>query len=388
MSIKNLWIIHFIILFSPFSITQAQTVSTLVNLNRGAIGDGIVVSPQGDIYYAEDYTKSTLFKITPDGDVTNFVTGLSGPTGAAIDSKGNIYTAGYPANLIYQISPDGKDSVILSGLNGPAGVAVNSNDELFITEFGSGVSGSGNRIIKLTPDGDMEIYASGNGLLGMVGIAVDDSNNLYTANWAAGDIYKTTPEQITTLFVHIQGRVNQICYSKGYLYVPSPNTRKIFRVSLAGDIEYIAGTGAAGYKDSSALYATFTLPNGIAANAAGDTLYLNDNGRVRMITGLDALTFIGSTESPGAPVQYELLQNYPNPFNPSTRITFRLPAASFVSLKVYNILGEMVDRLVEKELPSGTHTVTFNASQMASGIYFYKIQAENFFSVRKMIFAK
>jgi sugar lactone lactonase YvrE len=382
---KIFLVVFFFILLYPFAITEAQTVSTLVNLTQGNIGDGIVVSPQGDIYYSGNTSTSTLFKITPNGVVTNFATGLSGPTGAAIDSKGNIYTASYPSNLVYKISPEGTDSVILSGLNGPAGLAVNSNDELFISEFGSG---SGNRILKLSPDGDMEIYASGNGLLGMVGIAIDDSNNIYTANWSTGNIYKTTPEQTTTFFVDIQGTVNQISYSKGYLYMPSPSARKIFRVSLAGNIEYIAGTGAAGYQDSSAAYATFTRPNGIAANAAGDTLYINDNGRVRMITGLDALTFIGSTESPGAPVRYHLLQNYPNPFNPSTRITFHLPATSFVSLKVYNILGEMVDRLVEKELPSGTHTVTFNASQMASGIYFYKIQAENFFSVRKMIFAK
>jgi hypothetical protein len=96
-----------------------------------------------------------------------------------------------------------------------------------------------------------------------------------------------------------------------------------------------------------------------------------------------------------APNQFSLEQNYPNPFNPSTKITFSLPEASQVKLSVFNVLGEEVKTLLNENREAGVHTIDFDASGLASGVYLYKIQivpvgrqAGNFVQVRKMILTK
>ena len=84
------------------------------------------------------------------------------------------------------------------------------------------------------------------------------------------------------------------------------------------------------------------------------------------------------------PDKFDLLQNYPNPFNPSTKIRYSLPEVSSATIKVYDMLGNEVATLVNKEQPAGNYEVDFNASELSSGIYFYKLQAGNFIEMKKM----
>ena len=88
--------------------------------------------------------------------------------------------------------------------------------------------------------------------------------------------------------------------------------------------------------------------------------------------------------STSIPAPFKLFQNYPNPFNPSTRISFAVPEKSFVSLKVYNLLGKEITELAGKEYSAGEHSVIFDASQLGSGIYFYTLKTGNFTQTRKM----
>jgi protocatechuate 3,4-dioxygenase beta subunit len=85
---------------------------------------------------------------------------------------------------------------------------------------------------------------------------------------------------------------------------------------------------------------------------------------------------------------FDLFQNYPNPFNPSTVISYQLPAASKVTLKVYNVLGNEVATLVNSNQNAGKYNVTFNGSGLSSGIYFYKIEAGTFTATKKLILMK
>jgi hypothetical protein len=89
-----------------------------------------------------------------------------------------------------------------------------------------------------------------------------------------------------------------------------------------------------------------------------------------------------------SPDDFSLFQNYPNPFNPSTNIEFRIADFGLVTLKVYDILGREIATLVNEEKNAGTYTVTFNASNLASGIYYYQIRAGNFVQTKKMILLK
>jgi hypothetical protein len=88
------------------------------------------------------------------------------------------------------------------------------------------------------------------------------------------------------------------------------------------------------------------------------------------------------------PTTFELLQNYPNPFNPTTTIKFGIPSTSNVKLVVMNILGEEVAQLVNRVMAAGYHQVEFNASKLNSGMYIYKIEANDFVSIKKMILIK
>lgn len=88
------------------------------------------------------------------------------------------------------------------------------------------------------------------------------------------------------------------------------------------------------------------------------------------------------------PAKFVLNQNYPNPFNPSTQITFSLEKAGQASLTVYNMLGQKVATLIDKKLTTGLHQINFDASQLANGIYFYKLESGDFSSVRKMLLIK
>jgi len=88
------------------------------------------------------------------------------------------------------------------------------------------------------------------------------------------------------------------------------------------------------------------------------------------------------------PQEYLISQNYPNPFNPSTTISYALPKSEMVTIRIYNILGQMVRTLVNQNESAGTHTVSFKADDLTSGIYFYSIQAGSFNQVKKMMLLK
>ncbi|MEM8486341.1 MAG: T9SS type A sorting domain-containing protein, partial [Bacteroidota bacterium] len=88
------------------------------------------------------------------------------------------------------------------------------------------------------------------------------------------------------------------------------------------------------------------------------------------------------------PEEYALTQNYPNPFNPTTTIPFSLPEAGHVTLKVYDMLGRLVDTLVDREMNAGYHNAAFNARSYPSGAYIYRLEVNNFASVKKMMLVK
>jgi hypothetical protein len=99
-------------------------------------------------------------------------------------------------------------------------------------------------------------------------------------------------------------------------------------------------------------------------------------------------TFLSIKKRPIVPDGYALEQNYPNPFNPTTNINFALGKASNVKLVIYNVLGQKVVTLVDQRMNPGAYSVQFDASRFASGIYFYRIEAGEFVSEKKMVLLK
>lgn len=98
---------------------------------------------------------------------------------------------------------------------------------------------------------------------------------------------------------------------------------------------------------------------------------------------------VSTPEDPdGIPVKVELHQNYPNPFNPSTIISFSLEAPTDVSLTIYSVHGQKIRTLVKSHQSAGTHQIRFDASDLASGLYFYQLRTSETSITRKMMFIK
>jgi hypothetical protein len=102
---------------------------------------------------------------------------------------------------------------------------------------------------------------------------------------------------------------------------------------------------------------------------------------------IDPLAGVGQT-SAQVPTGFALSQNYPNPFNPATKIAFNLTSSGLATLTVYNILGQKVATVFQKQMDAGTHEVDFNASHLGTGVYFYRLESGNNYAVKKMMVLK
>ncbi|MGC8596107.1 MAG: T9SS type A sorting domain-containing protein, partial [Candidatus Kryptoniota bacterium] len=145
---------------------------------------------------------------------------------------------------------------------------------------------------------------------------------------------------------------------------------------------------------------TPVLGTTLNANGTGDiALKDNGNGTVTIFVlatnnGLGAFTFDAKLTAVQEhltgenPTSYSLSQNYPNPFNPTTVIEYSIPRNSYVTLKVYNVLGEEVKTLFAGERKAGSYSATFDGAQLASGIYFYRLQYGPMSITKKMMLVK
>ncbi len=135
-----------------------------------------------------------------------------------------------------------------------------------------------------------------------------------------------------------------------------------------------------------------TVFDGTLSGAKGNMiLYVFDNTNSSIFAesspiAINVLNGIENTNS--LPKEYALLQNYPNPFNPTTLIKYDLPKAGLVTLKVYDLLGREVATLINRNQAAGKYSVQFNASKLASGVYIYRIESNNFSAVKKLMLLK
>ncbi len=159
-----------------------------------------------------------------------------------------------------------------------------------------------------------------------------------------------------------------------YKYGPTPDS-----VSHWFEFDFDGHTGAVIIADTINLHLIDGLRGDYDVTVNG--IVKEPGGPIQYITNID-------NDENSFPLQYKLHQNYPNPFNPTTHIKYDIPKLTKVKIDVFNILGQKVTTLVDMNQKAGTHSVDFNGSQFASGLYFYKIQAENFKSVKKMLLVK
>ncbi len=127
-------------------------------------------------------------------------------------------------------------------------------------------------------------------------------------------------------------------------------------------------------------------PRGAAWTSSGDTMYVASWNAGRLYRYVADLTSVASVSN--VPQEFKLSQNYPNPFNPVTYIEFNLVKAGQTSLTIYNVLGQKVVTLLDRELVAGKHKVSFNAINFASGTYVYELKSDGKIMTKKMVLLK
>jgi hypothetical protein len=164
--------------------------------------------------------------------------------------------------------------------------------------------------------------------------------------------------------------------------------------AVVRNISFRGNTASGSWKSSDA---TQPLTSDLVRELLAGRIYVNlhtaanPGGEIRgqLKFGADISTAVKGKTGTG-PMSFKLEQNYPNPFNPSTTIKFELAKTTRISLKIYNLLGELVTTLIDNELKaSGTHTTTFDARSLTSGVYFYKLETDaGFAGTQKLLFLK
>ncbi len=150
---------------------------------------------------------------------------------------------------------------------------------------------------------------------------------------------------------------------------------QILKTTNGGSNWFLQTTGT-----GSPLHSVFFL-NDLTGYAAGENTVLKTTDGGGAPIGITPI-------SNGVPKDFRLEQNYPNPFNPVTNINFSIPKAGFTSIRIYDMLGKLVHTLFEEQLAPGSYKADWNASQMPSGIYIYRIESGGFTQSRKMILIK
>lgn len=265
------------------STAYAQTVSTLVP--SVAASGGVSLGPDGNIYVANfgDFLSNpngnTVFRVTPQGDVSVFATGFAGASGNAWNSQDVMFQANIGGNRIDQVTLDGvRSTFVTSGIVNPVGVAIDAQDNVYVANCGN------NTIQRVTPQGVSTTLSADPRLSCPNGLTIDPDGNLYTANFNNGNVLRITQNGDVSVVATTPsstfrpgGGNGHLTFANGVLYVASNASSQIFAVTLDGQMSVVAGDGSRGHNDGDAAQASFSFPNGITASADGRFLYFNES---------------------------------------------------------------------------------------------------------------
>lgn len=392
--------LFFILLFSQSLWSQDSvkvTVETLLFGTTETFTDAIAMDRAGNLLICDALGSSnlsnpqgtTIKKITPDLQISTYAAGMNVPIGNALDSHGNLYVANW-FGAVNKIAPDGTVSVFNS-TSRTSDVAVDSANNVYVSRAGY------NQILKIAPDGTASTFYSGSPLTSVIGLTIDDEQNLYAANWREGNIHKISinnPSTTTLIaqmpFTSPNGSIGFIEYRDGYIYCSGYATCRLYRVNVeTGEVIILAGTGVAGQVDGPGTTAQFYNPNGVKLSVTGDTLFVTDDvDKSLRILIINKVTDIEDNND--VPDEFSLLQNYPNPFNPSTTISFSLDKPANIHLIIYSADGTEIASLVNGYQTEGKHSVVWNGTdangiEVSSGIYFYTLKTDKKAVTKKML---
>ena len=351
-------------------------------------------------YIYADYCNRTVWSLEYDGinppDNQTLLTAPGSVTSFGVDECNELYVVGFSPDRIYRFTPTAA-IIAPTGLNGLASITLGVPPEVIVDLWWTDNSNNEDGFIieRKTNDGSFEIIDS-----------VNENETTYT-DWSVTDTttykyrvkgYNSTDLSgycyeftVTTPLRSLQAPSNLLAQSTGPNEVELTWDDNAFeeegfkierRTGIQGTYSVIDSVAESvhNYSDQSVIsnslyyYRVFAYLGQIASAYSNEDSAITPN--------------ISVVEDLQIPLEYNLKQNFPNPFNPATIITYSIPEQSYVTLKIYNVLGNEVTILVNESKPSGIYNVTFDASDVPSGIYFYTLKAENFSSTKKMIYLK
>ena len=375
-------------LFLPF-ITIAQPVVTTITPQFSGIEDALLVDSVGNIYGSQFWKPlggpANLYKLDTAGNISVFSSGFNACNGLAFDHQGRLYAVNYassPANnQIYRLDSTGNKTPYGPKIFGASNILFDPlSDTLLVAQYGQGALG--NRISKLAPDSTLLPYCSHPDLNGPVGMAFDENQNLYVANFTDAKVFQVTHGgdslKLLADLPHTSfGGAGFMIYFKGELFVTNIGVHKIFKVDLAGGFSEFGGTGVAASIDGNLDTAAFNRPNGIAASQDGSKLYIADFGTetVREISNLDTITHIEEI----SPQQlWTHLSAWPNPARESIQVSYRQLVEGEVRLELYSLDGKLLKTLVSDKQPQGYHQHQLLVHNLTPGIYLGRLRIHGF----------
>ena len=409
----------FIFLLLIFQITFSQNLHVETILNLDASG-GVTFGPDGNVYVSDfgpalgqASVNTKVYKVEyGTWDVSEFASGFSGASGARFDSQGNFYQSNPSGARVSKRTPDGNVNLnwVTNGMSGgPIGITNDAEENLYVCNCGA------NTIRKVTLDGVSTLFASSTLFNCPNGITIDPDENLYVCNFSDGRILKITPNGDVSLFATLPvfGGVGNghLTYKNGFLFVAAIGVGQIFKLSLSGEEEVIAGISQGfSNNDGPALQATFSKPNGIAASITGDTMWVNCSvptwvsngnalhpGRVRMITGVCSLEDVDCPLLTNTKDAVKSLDNQlvkletpkPNPAVSETKLTFSvLEFAQNIRLKIVDVNQKTAAIVFEGRQRPGTYNLDFKTSDLTPGVYFAVLEADGLVTSQKFVIVK
>lgn len=344
----------------------AQIVGTIAqNVN---IDDALIYDDAGNLY-GSNFEGSTVYKMTPDGTVSPFVSGFDSPNGLAFDSAGNLYVVAHFDSQIFKVLPNGEKSVFAEYTR-PSGIIKElDSDTMIVTSY------TNNSLAKIAPDGTVHPFVSNNALNGPVGLAYDHHNQLYVANFDDKIIHKVMDNGELEHLVQLPGTwLGFIAYRDSFIYATILNSNRIYRVDLEGNFTLFAGNGG-GHMDGDLSVARFSRPNGITLSPGGDSLVISDF-QSKSIRYIDFSNVVGTQNlSNGTIADFSVS---PNPAQDFTRVVFSLETTTRLTLDLVDVNGKTLKLLLQNEVFSeGQHDVPVNISNLPKGHYFLRLTPEN-----------
>jgi len=345
-----------------------------ISFSQYSSPESITYDTTGKRYFISNTSSSKIVQRDRQGNVTDFVT-VGGSIHGVTVHNGKVYVCngtrvrGYDLNTAAEVF-----NVVISGSTFLNDLAIDNSGMMYVSDF------SGRRIYKVnTNNSEYWIYVPAT-TNQPNGVYVDaPRNRLLICCWGGSAPVKavnlsdsTISNIITTPYSNCDG----ISLDRNdNVYISTWGIQSVVRydINFANPPVIVAGS--------------LSNPADLYVNRITDTLAVPNAGNSTVgLFYLDIPTVISQVI--GIANSFELLQNYPNPFNPSTNLEFGISDLGFVSLKIYDLLGKEVITLVNEVLSPGTYKYTFDASDLSSGIYYYKLEADGFTDTKRMTVLK